>query len=269
MSFKENLREKIEIDRLARNVRNSLGKPGTERKIDRDAMRSLLGRTGFSRKDQRDLEIYLRDGDSGSSDILILDNDLPRYRTSLADVLIRKSPTVKEMISIKNAVKILSDKDVIVSRGEDTLQTVHEESLSGLDLTFGLSDLQEIAGDGIQALEAENPDGVIDALNLFGEILDWSSSPPPPLRLPHQFQLGRTEEKSGGGFRFGPCALYSRSRNALRWIQDPLDSAKKADAERLSQIADGETDADAEGRKVFDRLVETVRREKPEGFRED
>jgi hypothetical protein len=268
MSFKENLREKIEIDRLAREVRNSLGKPGTERKINRDAMRSLLERTDFSRKDQREMEIYLRGGDSGSSDILILDNDLPRYRTSLDDVLIRKSPTVKEMISIKNAVKILSDKDVIVSRGEDTLQTVHEESLSGLDLNFGVSDLREIAGDGIQALEAENPDGVIDALNLFGEILDWTS-PPPPLRLPHQFQLGRKEEKSDGGFRFGPCALYSRSRNALRWIQDPLDSAKKADAERLSQIADGELDADAEGRKVFDRIVETIRNEKPEGFRED
>jgi hypothetical protein len=250
-------------------VRNSLGKPGTERKIDRDAMRSLLERTDFSRRDERGVEIYLRDGDSGASDILILDNDLPRYRTTLNDVLIRKSPTVKEMISIKNAVKILSDKDVIVSRGEDTLKSIHAQSLSGLDLTFGVSDLREVADDGIQALEAENPDGVVDALNFFGEILGWSSSPPAPLRLPHQFQLGPKEEKSDGGVRFGPCVLYSRSRNALRWIQDPLDASKKADAERLGRIADGETDADAEGRKVFDRLVETVRGEKPEGLRED
>ncbi len=269
MSFKENLRKKIEIDRLARNVRNSLGKPGAERKIDREAMRSLLERTDFSRRDERGMEIYLRGGASEPSDILVLDNDLPLYRTTLNDVLIRKNPTVKEMISIKNAIKILSDKDVLVSKGENTLQTVHDQSLAGLDLTFGVSDLREIADDGVRSLEAENPDGVVDALNLFAEILGWISAPPSPLRLPHQFQLGRKEEKSDGGFRFGPCALYGRSRNALRWIQEPLDAAKKADAERLGRIADGEAEADAEGRTVFDRLVETVRMEKPEGFRED
>lgn len=268
MSFKENLREKIEIDRLARNVRNSLGKPGTERKIDREAMRRLLDRTDFSRRDQREMEIYLRDGASGPSDILVLDNDLPLYHTTLSDVLIRKSPTVKEMISIKNAVKILSDKDVIVSKGEDTLNKVHEQSLAGLDLTFGVSDLREIADEGIGALEAEDTEGVIDALNLFAEILDWAE-PPAPLRLSHWRQLGRKAEKADGGVSFGPFVIFSRSKNALRWIQEPLDSSKKADAERLNQIAEGEKEPDAEGRKVFDLLFETVRREKPEGFKAD
>jgi hypothetical protein len=267
MSFKENLREKIEIDRLARNVGNSLGKPGTERKIDREAMRGLLERTDFSRRDQREMEIYLRDGGSGPSDILVLDNDLPLYHTTLEDVLIRKSPTVKEMISIKNAVKILSDKDVIVSKGEDTLQKVHEQSLSGLDLTFGLPDLREIADEGIQALEAEAAEGVLDALNLFAEILDWTA-PPAPLRLSHWRQLGRKAEKPDGSVTFGPCVLFSHSKNALRWIQEPLDSSKKSDAERLNQIAEGEQEPDAEGRKVFDLLVETVRQGKPAGFRE-
>lgn len=265
MAFKENLLEKMEIDRLAKNVRNTLGRPGTERKLDRDAMRQLLGRTDFHRRDERDLELYVRNGTAGPVDILVLDNDLPYYHTTVADVLMRKSPTVKEMISIKNAVKILSDKDVIQTRGEETLDRIHRQCVEALDLTFGVSDLAEIAGEGAESLDNGYADGVLESLDLFAEILGWGV-PPSPLRLPHHRQIGKRTETASGGTSYGPSVLFSRSQNRLKWGTDSLDPADKGDVERLHQVADGEAEPDAEGREVFQRLVDEVGRENPDGF---
>jgi hypothetical protein len=264
MSFKENLLEKIEIDRLARKVRGTLGQPGTERKIDREAMRNLLGRTDFSRRDERDMELYVRDDGAETPLVLVLDNDIPLYRTTVDDVLLRKSPTVKEMISVRNAIKILSDKDVVQRRREETLDRLHEQCLAGLDLTFDVSDLEAIAEDGAASLENRYGEGVMEALDLFSEILGWEP-PPAKLRLAHHLQTGKKTDVSGG-VRFGPSILFSRSRNTLKWIPASLDPAAPDDVERLHRIAEGE--AEAEGRDVFARIVDEVRRERPEGFRD-
>lgn len=266
MSFKENLLDKIEIDRLTKNVRNTLGQPGTDRKIDREAMRNLMERLDFSRRDERDMELYVREGESETRDILVLDNDIPLYRTTVPDVLLRKSPTTKEMISFKNAVKILSDKDVVVSRREETLERVHGECVATLDLTFGASDLEEIADEGAASLENGYAEGVQEALTLFSEILGWEP-PPPPFRLPHHRQIGKRSKSSGGGETYGPSVLFSRSRNTLKWVANPLNAAEKSDAELLQRIADGGMEPDAEGKDAFRRLVDRVRQEAPDGLR--
>ena len=57
---------------------------------------------------------------------------------TVADVGMRKSPTIREMVSIRNAMKILSDADVVASKKEASVRTIQEECLSALDLSFTL-----------------------------------------------------------------------------------------------------------------------------------
>ncbi|OQY05994.1 MAG: hypothetical protein B6I22_06690 [Desulfobacteraceae bacterium 4572_123] len=116
MSFKENLLKKINIDRTAQKVLNSIGPVGGDLKIDKQRMRSLLEIAAYEFRHVRDLHLYIQTHGPGTGRILVLDNDLAIYNTSIEDVAMRKSPTVKEMISIKNAIRILNDKDVVVSK---------------------------------------------------------------------------------------------------------------------------------------------------------
>ena len=53
------------------------------------------------------LDLYIKDIDAEKTRILVLDNDLAIYNTSVYDVAMRKSPTVKEMMNPFNVVKIL------------------------------------------------------------------------------------------------------------------------------------------------------------------
>jgi len=41
----------------------------------------------------RDLDLYVADTGTAVQKILVLDNELPIYRTTVADVAMRKSPT--------------------------------------------------------------------------------------------------------------------------------------------------------------------------------
>ena len=112
MSFKENLLKKIQIDRLADRVSASL-KPREDGvvKVDKSAMQQLLEMASYRHLHERDLDLYIS---PDTTRILVLDNELARYATSVEDVALRKSPTLKEMLSIRNAIKILNDSDVVV-----------------------------------------------------------------------------------------------------------------------------------------------------------
>ena len=54
-------------------------------------MRSLLGMSLYQYQKERDLDLYIQKGDGELSRIPVLDNELPIYETTVADVLIRKS----------------------------------------------------------------------------------------------------------------------------------------------------------------------------------
>ena len=80
MSFKENLFKKIQIDQLSRKVIDSIGPPESGRKVDKDAMRSLLEMSPYAHQKKRDLDLYIEKSDDGPSNILVLDNELPIYK---------------------------------------------------------------------------------------------------------------------------------------------------------------------------------------------
>ena len=113
MSFKKNLLKKIEINRMAENILNSIGPSGSERKVDKETMRRLLEMSDYQYRRVRDVDLYIQKSDTGLDKILVLDNELAIYRTTPEDVALRKSPRVKEIMNIRNIFKIMNDKDVV------------------------------------------------------------------------------------------------------------------------------------------------------------
>ena len=80
--------------------------------------RSLLEMSPYRYQKERDLDLFIEKIDGQPDNILVLDNELPIYRTTVEDVVIRKSPYTKEMLRIGNIIKILRDSDVKISRRE-------------------------------------------------------------------------------------------------------------------------------------------------------
>jgi hypothetical protein len=177
MSFKENLLTKIKINRLAAKVIDSIGPPESGRKADKDAMRSLLEMSPYQYQKARDLDLYVEEIDQDQKKIFVLDNELPIYQTSIDDVAMRKSPLIKEMVKIRNIIKILKDADVKLSRKDESVKTIQKECIDQLDLSYNESDIDEIAADGKASFERDYPDGVVECLELFAELLNYKPAP--------------------------------------------------------------------------------------------
>lgn len=253
MGFRENLIKKIEIDRLARQVDHSMGPPDSGRRIDKALARKLFEEAGYRRLDKRDLELYLRPVSGGDDQVLVLDNDLPLYATTADDVTLRKSPIVKEMVKIRNIIRILKDTDVLVSKKSETVETVRQDCLAGLDLSFTEADIAEIADQGRASLENGYAEGLTEALDLFAELLGYRPAPKGFAR-PHHVVIGA----AGPGSAFGPLVVWDRVHNALKFVDRILDSGRRADAEDFRAVLDGAAEADLAGGDVFSRLRDEV-----------
>jgi len=253
MSFKENLLKKIEINKLATTVLNSIGPPGGERKIDKEAMKRLLEMSPFRYQRKRDLDLFIQEVDSGRGKILVLDNELPVYDTTIEDVAMRKSPYIKEMVSIRNAIKILKDSDVKISTKEDSLKIIQKECIDLLDLSFNDSDIQEIEADGAKSLEREYTDGIIECLTLFAELLNFTP-PPKVFKIRHHEIMGGSEIRESGEVLYGPIVVYSLIENELKLIDEQIGSFDKGKIEYFQSIVSGNPEASKEGAEVFEYL---------------
>ncbi len=250
MSFKENLLKKIKIDKLAKQVMATIGPPGSPRKVDKHLMRQLLEMSAYTYRKERDLDLYLQDDQFHITKILVLDNDLAIYNSFVEDVALRKSPTVKEMISVRNVIKILNDTDVVISKKEESVKTIQQECIATLDLDFDASDLEEIVKDGIASLEKEYTDGVIEALELLAEILGYQPAPK-AFKMDHHRIMGAVVRKESGEIVMGPMVIYSLIHNDLTLIDQPVGSYDKAKIEFVRQVAKDKEAADAQGPDVF------------------
>jgi hypothetical protein len=258
VSFKENLRKKILIDNLSSTVSRSIGAPGVRRKIDKKAMRRLLALSPYVLKRRRDLELFFRELDAGIGQILVLDNELPLYRdTSLDDVTLRRSPELKEMISIRNIIKILNDSDILMFKGRESVAYVRERALELLDLRYDRKDIEEIADDGIRALAGADSAAVEEILGLFVEILDYEPLPA-EIAANDYVMFGASHGRSGANESFGPVIMYSDKTNVLRLInqQIPMDDPVAKDL--IPSVALGHIEPDAEELRVFYFLKEEV-----------
>jgi hypothetical protein len=257
MAFRENLLKKIQIDQLASRVLATIGALGSEVRLDREAMRQLLALSPYAPQRVRDLDLYVEETGTPVKQILVLDNELPIYRTTVADVAMRKSPTVGEMAKIWNIVKILKDSDVKISRKADSLKAVQDESIARLDLSFGADDINDIRRDGIASLESKYAEGVNENLALFGELLGFKAAPR-ALRVPHCTVFGAIYVKESGEEVFGPAVLFNLTRNDLRLTEELFGTFEKEKIERFHRIASGKEPAAIEGGAVFEHLQKMV-----------
>jgi len=257
MSFKENLLQKITIDKMAKQVMASIGPVESGRKVDKKTMRRLLEMVSYTYKRKRDLDLFIEDVDAEKTRILVLDNDLAIYNTTVYDVAMRKTPTVKEMMNPFNVVKILKDTDVVISKKEESVKTIQKECIDRLDLSYDESDLDEIAKDGTASLEREYADGVIESMDLFAEILGYSA-PPKPFRIDHHKIVGALTQKQSGEAFFGPMVLYSIIHNSLKLIETQAGSIDREKIEFIHQVTAGKEEASSQGPLVFQYLKNTA-----------
>jgi hypothetical protein len=257
MSFKENLLKKIQISQLARKVLASFGPPGGPSKMDKDAMRGLLEMSPYLYQKERDLDLFIEKLEGQPSKILVLDNELPIYRTTVEDVAIRKSPYTREMLSIGNIIKILKDSDVKISRKEASVQIVQKECIDRLDLSYTASDIEMIAREGADSLENGYTDGILDSLALFAELLDYQP-PPKAFRIRHHEISGAVTEKQGEEIVYGPTVILSLIDNSLGMIEDKISSLDKAKIEFFQQVSQGREKPTVQGKEVFRYLKDAV-----------
>lgn len=258
MSLRENLKKKMLIERLSSMVCQSIGPTGVSRKIDKETMRKLFSLSPFTLEKRRDLELYFRDLGQGVGEIISLDNELPLYgNTTVDDVALRRSPEVKEMISIRNIIKILNDKDIRICKGSGAVQHVHDLALDLLDLSYTEKDIQEMVDDGIDALARADSDEVLELLELFVELLGYKSVPAAVL-VNNYVMYGRREEGGNGRESYRPIIMYNDRTNVLRMIKEPVFT-DDAEAEGLiSGIASGDIEPDGEGNDIFRFLKEAA-----------
>ena len=257
MPFKENLLKKIQINQLSRNVLQSIGPAESGLKLDKNSMRNLLELGPYQYRKERDLDLYIEQPDEGQSIILVLDNELPIYKTTVEDVLIRKSPYTKEMLNIRNMIKILKDSDVKLSRKEASVKTVQKKCIDRLDLTYSESDIAAMAKEGSDALENGYTDGIVEILALFSELLGYQP-PPKAFRVPHHEIFGAVSEKAGGEIFYGPVVSLSRVDNSLRMLEDQVSNRDKTKIDLFQKMIAGKEKAAVEGAEVFRYLKEEV-----------
>jgi len=262
MAFKDNLIRKIEIKALSLKVTNSIGGWDSGKKIDRKAMGKLLAMTNFTAQRVRDLDLYVRLGDTEKQDVLVLDNELAFYRTTVEDVVLRKSPTIKEMISIRNAIKILNDKDVVLTRRSDTVERIRNELIDALDLSYTADDVAAIVGDGVSSLQKEYGDGVSECLMLLAEMLGYQKAPR-ALALKHYVIWGALDQPGGAKIIFGPTVIYSYIHNTLKWINRQVDISDKGQIKAYRETIISDLPSDKMGERVLKHIESLI---KPTGI---
>ena len=262
MGFKENFLKKIEINRLADQVRASWKPSDSPGRIDADAMQALLAMGPLTHRRERDMDLYIEDDTAQKQRIIVLDNELKLYDTTIADVALRKSPTVKEMVSIRNAIKILSDKDVVVSMKTDTLAWVQNQLIEALDLSYSDADIASLAKEGRESLRNNYTDGIVEIMTLFCELLGYVKAPK-AFQFPHTQIWGAVDRSATAAVRMAPAIVYSLMHNTLSMLDGPIAGDDPDDLRKLQQVAAGNAKADIEGEAVWEALRERVLSKSP------
>jgi hypothetical protein len=262
MSFQENLLQKIALDSLASRVIASIGSAGQVRKIDKEAMRSLLEVSPYKHHHERDLDLYVKPDEGGQQMVLVLDNELPIFRSSLEDVVTRRSPRTLEMWKVSTIRKILVDSDIKLSTREDSVVTVLADAVAQLDLTYTDKDIKDLAREGMAWLAGKEAEGVGKTLALFAELLGYTK-PPKYFGLDQTICYGISAPGKGKDTVFGPLVLYLPAANSLLWIDRSFSGSDKDGLEFLRSVVNGQASVPIKGDAVYEKLQADVL-EKPE-----
>jgi hypothetical protein len=255
MSYKENLKAKIKLDRLLQKLVSTIREPPGRRWVDKVLAQELLDMTDLEHKKVSSLHLYVRPLDGDIMEVLVFDNELPIYHTTVADVALRKSPYWQQMFSIKNIRKIMNDKDVIISKGKESLKRLHANALALLDLTYKGDDLALLLEDARNGLERKSIGQIQESLDLFVDLLDFK-----PLLL--DVLEREIQVFAGPGHKNGPVPafehliLFDEETLSLGLKKGVFSPDNDLDLAWVMQYARGEKPADLKGIDVFKFLVE-------------
>ena len=255
MSFKENLKTKIKLDGLLHKISSTIRETPGQRRLDKRLTRELIDMTDLDYKRVRDLDLYVRPFADETMEVLVLDNELPIYHTTVDDVALRKSPEWKEMFSIKNIKKVMNDQDVIVSKGKESLKRIYDSAVTLLDLTFNRDDLALLVADGRQALEQKSLEKVQESFDLFFELVVFQ---PVSLGiLEHDLQIFARPKTNGGKIKmFEHPIFFNEDSFSLGLRKGNFSPQKDLDLAWVMQYAQGEKAPDLHGVEVFEFLAE-------------
>lgn len=248
MTFKENLLRKIEIDGLAEKAVHSLAPRGDVFRIDKQAMEKLLLAANYKKIKERELDIFVPKGEADAKIVLVLDSGLCLYKTDIKDAVMRKSPNIKEMVKLKNIIKILNDSDVLISRKEKTIDIIRKQGIGLLDFSFTKSDIDEIRLDGLASFDGNYKEGTIEALELFAQILGYEKSPA-EFEMRHYNIWGKINKEEG---TFGPAVIFDMMHNRLNLCRKKFKIS--SEKEEFKNMVKKLQKADSNAEEVFDFL---------------
>ena len=255
MSFKENLKAKIKLDRLLQKLVSTIKEPPGKCWVDKVLTQELLDMTDLEHKKVSYLHLYVRPLDGEIMEVLVFDNELPIYHTTVADVALRKSPYWQQMFSIRNIRKIMNDKDVIISKGKESLKRLHTNALALLDLTYTGDDLVLLLEDARNGLERQSIGQIQQLLDLFVDLLDFK-----PLLLDVLEQdlqiFARPKLNSGDVSTFEDLIIFDEEALSLGLKKGVFSADDDLDLAWVIKYARGEEPADLKGIDVFKFLVE-------------
>jgi hypothetical protein len=262
MSFKENLKAKIKLDALLRKITSTIREIPAQKRLDKKLTQELLEMTDLEPKKVRDLHLYVRPLEGEIMEVLVFDNELPIYHTTVYDVALRKSPEWKEMFSIKNIKKVMNDQDVIVTKGKESLKRIHANALALLNLSYTGDDLALLVEDARRGLEKKSLEQIQESLNLFFELLDFQ---PVSLGiLEHDLQVfARPKTNGGAATTFENILFFNEESFTLGLKKGTLSPQSDLDLAWVMQYARGEEKADLEGAEVLEFLAALALKEKP------
>jgi hypothetical protein len=262
MSFKENLQAKIKLDALLRKLTSTVRETPGQRRLDKGRTQELLEMTDLQHKKVRDLHLYVRPLEGDIMEVLVFDNELPIYHTTVYDVALRKSPEWKEMFSIKNIKKVMDDKDVIVSKGKDSLNRLYNDALARLDLNYTEDDLALLVEDARRGLEEKSLEQIQESFDLFFALLHFQ---PVSLGiLEHDIEVFARPKANGGAAKTFEYPIFFNEDNFLLGLKKGTISPRSdLDLAWVMQYVQGEETADLQGAEVFEFLAALALKEKP------
>ena len=262
MSFKGNLKAKIKLDRLLRKLVSTMREPPGKRWLDKVLTQELLAITDFEHKKVRDLHLYVRPLEGEIMEVAVLDNELPIYHTTVADVTLRKSPYWQQMFSIRNVRKIMNHHDVLVSKGKESIKRLHANALALLDLTYNRDDLALLLEDARQGLERKSLARIQESVDLFFELLDFQ--PVSLERLEQDLQIFARPKPNGGAVpTFEHLILFDQENLALSLRKGVFSPQDDLDLAWVMRYARGEETGDLQGVDVFEFLAELALEKAP------
>jgi hypothetical protein len=255
MSFKENLKAKIKLDRLLQKLVSTIREPPGKLWLDKVLTQELLDMTDLEHKKFRDLHLYIRPLEGEIMEVLVFDNELAIYQTTVADVALRKSPRWQEMVSIRNIKKIMNHHDVLVSKGKESLKRLHANAMALLDLTYTRDDLTLLLEDARQGLDHKSIAQIQESFDLFFELLDFQ---PVSLGVLEQdLQIFAGPKLNGGAVpAFEHLILFDEETLSLGLKKGAFSPQSDLDLAWVVKYARSEEPADLKGINVFKFLVE-------------